>query len=81
MRFGWIDFIDDYEVSRALINKVEEWAKERYGCCSRSAWFCDLDKQGMLVEGFDEMGTFITIYNYSYYSEHLESYGYVKDVD
>ncbi|NLM76050.1 MAG: hypothetical protein GX187_08160 [Clostridiaceae bacterium] len=81
-RFGWIDFIDDYEVSRALINKVEEWAKEKgMDAVHGPLGFCDLDKQGMLVEGFDEMGTFITIYNYSYYSEHLESYGYVKDVD
>ena len=81
-RFGWIDFIDDYEVSAALINQVEKWAKEKgMDAVHGPLGFCDLDKQGMLVEGFDEMGTFISIYNYPYYPKHLESYGYVKDVD
>ncbi|NMA67712.1 MAG: hypothetical protein GX957_16025 [Clostridiaceae bacterium] len=81
-RFGWIDFIDDYEVSSALINQVEEWAKEKgMDAIHGPLGFCDLDKQGMLVEGFEEMGTFVTIYNFPYYVKHIESYGYVKDAE
>lgn len=81
-RFGWIDFIDDYEVSAALFDTVEKWAREKgMSGIHGPLGFCDLDKQGMLVEGFNEMGTFITIYNYPYYMKHIERYGYQKDVD
>ncbi|NLU52444.1 MAG: hypothetical protein GXX10_06235 [Clostridiaceae bacterium] len=81
-RFGWIDFIDDYEVSKALFDTVEAWAKEKgMEGIHGPLGFCDLDKEGMLVEGFEEMGTFITIYNYPYYKEHIEKYGYVKDAE
>ncbi|MCM8899647.1 GNAT family N-acetyltransferase [Caldicoprobacter algeriensis] len=81
-RFGWIDFIDDPEVSKALLATVEGWAREK-GMTGLHGplGFCDLDREGMLVEGFDEMGTFTTIYNYPYYPVHLENNGYVKDVD
>lgn len=81
-RFGWIDFIDDPKVSKALLETVEDWARKK-GMTGLHGplGFCDLDKEGMLVEGFDEMGTFTTIYNYPYYPVHLESNGYVKDVD
>ena len=82
LRFGWIDFIDDTEVSKALLERVENWARE-LGMTSviGPLGFTDLDKSGMLVEGFDEQTTIATIYNYAYYPEHLELHGYQKDVD
>ena len=81
-RFGWIDFIDDREVSAALLNAVEDWAKAHgMETVQGPLGFTNLDKAGMLVEGFEETGTVSTIYNYSYYPEHLEAAGYVKDID
>lgn len=81
-RFGWVDFIDDYEVSKALFDTVEAWAKENgLVAVHGPLGFCDLDKEGMLVEGFEELGTFITIYNHPYYPKHIESYGYLKDAE
>lgn len=81
-RFGWIDFIDDTEVSKALLDTVERWAKEKgMEGVHGPLGFCDLDKEGMLVEGFEELGTFITIYNYPYYMKHMENLGYVKDAE
>lgn len=81
-RFGWIDFIDDVEVSKALFDTVEAWAKEKgMEGVHGPLGFCDLDKEGMLIEGFEEMGTFITIYNYPYYMKHIEAYGYAKDAE
>jgi len=82
MRFGWIDFIDDIEVSKALIETVEEWAKQKgLTAVHGPLGFTDMDLEGMLVEGFDEIGTQAVIYNYPYYPVHLEKLGYVKDVD
>ncbi len=82
MRFGWIDFIDDSEVSKALIDTVENWAKsQRMEAVHGPLGFTDMDLEGMLVEGFDEIGTQATIYNYPYYPKHLENLGYRKDVD
>lgn len=81
-RFGWIDFIDDREVSAALLGRVEEWARERSLIGVHGPMgFTDLDKEGMLVEGFSELGTLPMIYNHPYYPEHLEALGYRKDVD
>ncbi len=81
-RFGWIDFIDDDQVSRALLAKVEEWAQEQgMQAVHGPLGFTDMDPEAMLVEGFDEMGTLIGIYNYSYYRTHMEKAGYVKDTD
>lgn len=81
-RFGWVDFIDDFEVSKALFDTVEAWAKEKgLKAVQGPLGFCDLDKEGMLIEGFEELGTFITIYNYPYYMKHIEAYGYVKDAE
>jgi len=81
-RFGWIDFIDDPEVSKALLETVEEWAKQNgMEGVHGPLGFCDLDKEGMLVEGFEELGTFVTIYNYPYYMKHMEALGYVKDAE
>lgn len=82
MRFSQVDFIDDYEVSKALFDAVETWAKEKN--CTQvhgPLGFCDLDREGMLVEGFDKRNMFITYYNHPYYNEHLERLGYAKDVD
>lgn len=81
-RFGWIDFIDDREVSAALIATVENWARAKgMEGVHGPMGFTDLDREGMLVEGFQEKATLATIYNYPYYPEHLEALGYVKDVD
>jgi len=81
-RFGWIDFIDDDQISRALLAKVEEWAQEQgMQAVHGPLGFTDMDPEAMLVEGFDEMGTLIGIYNYSYYRTHMENAGYVKDTD
>ncbi|MCD6113329.1 MAG: N-acetyltransferase [Bacteroidales bacterium] len=82
MRFGWIDFIDDLEVSGALIKTVEDWAKDKgLTAVHGPLGFSDMDLEGMLVEGFDEMATQATIYNYPYYPVHLEKLGYKKDTD
>lgn len=82
VRFGWIDFIDDEEVSKALLDTVEKWGRER-GMTEVQGplGFTDFDPEGMLVDGFDKPGTMATIYNYPYYPQHMERLGYVKDVD
>jgi hypothetical protein len=81
-RFGWVDFIDDPEVSGALFAAVETWAKENgLTGIQGPLGFTDMDKEGMLVEGFGELGTLIGIYNYPYYPEHLEKLSYRKEVD
>jgi GNAT superfamily N-acetyltransferase len=81
-RFGWLDFVDDPDVPAALLGAVESWARER-GMASVHGplGFCDLDREGMLVEGFDELDMLITIYNHPYYPAHLERLGYAKDAD
>ena len=82
VRFGWIDFIDDEEVITTMMNTVENWAKEKGAeSVHGPLGFTDFDHEGMLVEGFEEMGTMATIYNYDYYPKYLEKLGYVKDVD
>lgn len=82
MRFSCVDFIDDYEVSEALFGAVEKYAREK-GCDAVHGplGFSDLDREGMLVEGFDYKSMFITYYNHPYYIDHLTRLGYVKDVD
>ena len=82
VRFGWIDFIDDIEVSKALLAAVEAWGKER-GMTSivGPLGFTDMDAEGMLVEGFDQLSTMATIYNYPYYPVHMEKLGYAKETD
>jgi len=81
-RFSRIDMIDDIEVTKALLDKVTEWVKG-FGLTDLIGpiGFTDLDRQGMLVDGFDQLNMFITIYNHSYYKDHLETLGFVKDVD
>lgn len=82
MRFTQVDFIDDQEVSDALFATVEAWAAEK-GCTQVHGplGWCDLDREGMLVEGFDKRSMFITYYNHPYYNDHLERLGYRKDTD
>ena len=82
MRFTQVDFIDDFEVSSALFKAAEDFAREK-GCdeIHGPLGFTDLDREGMLVEGFDRQSMFITYYNFPYYVEHLTRLGYVKDVD
>ena len=82
LRFGWVDFVDDPAVSAALFEQVEAWAREKgLSAVHGPLGFTDLDREGMLVEGFEELGTLATFYNYPYYPVHLERLGYVKDVD
>lgn len=82
VRFGWIDFIDDPEVSEALIRTVEQWGKERgMTHIQGPLGFTDMDAEGMLVEGFDQLGTMATIYNYPYYPQHMERMGFQKEAD
>jgi hypothetical protein len=81
-RFSYIDFIDDTDVSKALFDAAEKWAKEnKMEKIHGPLGFTDFDPEGMLVEGFEELGTFGAIYNYPYYVKHIEKYGYKKDVD
>lgn len=81
-RFGWVDFIDDNEVVDALFATAEKWARER-GLTELQGplGFTDLDREGMLIEGFDRLGTMSTIYNYPYYPEHMNRLGFAKDAD
>lgn len=81
-RFGWIDFIDDREVSALLFQTVENWSREQSANHIHGPLgFSDFDKEGLLVEGFEELGTFATIYNHAYYMDHLVACGYEKSVD
>ena len=81
-RFGFIDFVDDPEVSAALLGAVEKWSRDKgMNKLIGPLGFTDLDHEGMLVEGFDELSTMATIYNYPYYPEHMERRGYRKESD
>lgn len=81
-RFGWIDFIDDDDVSKALLDTVETWAKTKgMHEVQGPLGFSDLDPEGMLIEGFEELSNIATIYNYPYYPIHLNKLGYNKDAD
>lgn len=82
MRFGFVDFIDDEEVSRALFDAAAGWGKSK-GMESMVGplGFSDMDYEGMLVEGFEELSTMATIYNYPYYPRHMERMGFEKKAD
>ncbi|TNF07953.1 MAG: hypothetical protein EP317_03940 [Bacillota bacterium] len=82
VRFSRIDMIDNIEVTKELIEAVEEWGL-RFNCRDiiGPIGFTDFDRQGMLVDGFNELNMFITIYNHPYYHKHLEKLGFVKAVD
>ena len=82
MRFGFVDFIDDAEVVDALFKAAEDWGRSRgMNKIVGPMGFTDMDHEGMLTEGFEEMGTMATLYNYPYYPAHMERMGYGKEVD
>ena len=80
VRFGWIDFIDDLEVSKALLDRVIAFGKS-HGMTQvvGPLGFTDFDPEGMLVEGFDRLSTMALIYNHPYYPEHMKKHGYYKE--
>ena len=83
VRFGWLDFIDDLEVSTALLDAVEQWGRER-GMTEMAGplGFIDTDREGMLIDGFNELSTMYVNYNYPYYAKHIEQLtGFKKDND
>lgn len=82
IRFTRFDFIDDYNVSKRLFDKVVSWGKE-LGCTEIMGpiGFTDMDHEGMLVDGFDKFNMSITFYNHPYYITHMERLGLVKDID
>jgi hypothetical protein len=82
VRFGWIDFVDDPEVSLALLRTVETWGKEKgmHGIHGPLG-FSDMDNEGMLIKGFDELSTLASIYNYAYYVDHMVTHGFAKAAD
>jgi GNAT superfamily N-acetyltransferase len=82
VRFNRYDVVDDIEVSRMLIEQVSQWGKERgMDTIIGPIGFSDLDKEGMLIEGFDQPGMFITLYNHPYYVEHMNELQFEKEVD
>ena len=83
VRFGWVDFIDDLEVSRALFDAVAAYGRENgMTAMVGPLGFSDMDPEGMLTWGFDKLGTMATIYNYDYYPRHMEQMGgWAKDND
>jgi len=82
IRFGWFDFIDDQQVSKTLLGAVEAWGLEKnLEAVHGPLGFTDLDREAMLIEGFNELGTLATYYNYAYYPVHMEQLGYRKDAD
>ena len=81
-RFGFVDFIDDEEVSSALFQAVEQWALQKgMNGIQGPLGFTDLDHEGLLVWGFDQLGTMATAYSFPYYKEHIEKLGYEKEQD
>ena len=79
MRFGWLDMIDDIEVTKALLAEVEKLGKEQdLEFMEGPVGFSNMDKAGMLIKGYDELSTMITWYNHPYYKEHLEELGFEK---
>ena len=82
VRFGFVDFIDDKEVSRKLFEAVEQWGrKQGMTRMVGPLGFTDMDPEGLLIEGFDQVSTMATIYNHPYYAGHIESLGFEKEVD
>ena len=83
VRFGWFDFIDDLEVSTALLRAVEDWGrKQGMTEIAGPLGFIDTDREGMLIDGFDELATMYVNYNYPYYPRHMEQIGgFEKDND
>ena len=81
-RFGWFDFIDDLEVSKALLDKVTEWGKEKgMTAINGPVGFTDFDHQGLLLEGYEYLAPMASLYNFPYYVKHFDAYGLTKDAD
>ena len=81
VRFGWIDFIDDINVSRLLLQTVEDWGRQRgMDKMVGPMGFTDMDLEGMLTDGFDQLSTMNSIYNYPYYNDHMRQLGMQKEV-
>lgn len=82
VRFGWIDFIDDIEVSKALLDAVAAWGKSKgMDSLNGSVGFTDWDYEGLLIEGFEYLAPMASLYNYPYYAKHMEAYGLTKEND
>lgn len=80
VRFGWYDFIEDFEVAKLLMDTAVNWAREKgMTQISGPQGFTDFDYEGMLVDGFDQVGTMMTIYNYPYYPQYIERMGFKVD--
>ena len=82
VRFGWFDVVEDFEVAQALVDRVVAWGRQR-GCTKVKGplGFTDMDREGLLVEGFENESPFTVIYNYPYYATFLERMGFLKDAD
>lgn len=81
-RFGWFDFIDNLEVSKALLDKVAEWGKEKgMTAINGPVGFTDFDHQGLLLEGYEYLAPMASLYNFPYYVKHFDAYGLTKDSD
>ncbi len=82
VRFGWFDFIDDLEVSKALLDTVVAWGKERgMDALNGPVGFTDFDHEGLLLEGYEYLAPMASLYNYPYYVRHVEAYGLTKEAD
>lgn len=82
VRFGWFDVEEDFEAAKALVDRVIAWGKERGAQKVKGPLgFTDMDREGLLVDGFENESPFTVIYNYPYYGEFLEKMGFTKDVD
>ncbi len=82
VRFGWFDFIDDLEVSKALLDTVAAWGKERgMDALNGPVGFTDFDHEGLLLEGYKYLAPMASLYNYPYYVRHIEAYGLTKEAD
>ena len=82
VRFGWIDFIDDQEVSFALLDTVAQWGKDKgMDLLNGPVGMTDFDHQGLLIEGYDYLAPMASLYNYPYYVRHIEAYGLAKEAD
>lgn len=82
VRFGWIDFIDDLEVSKALLDAVAAWGKSKgMEAINGPVGFTDFDHEGLLIEGYEYLAPMASLYNYPYYVRHMEAYGLVKEND
>lgn len=82
VRFGWFDFIDDLEVSKALLDTVAAWGKEHgMDGLNGPVGFTDFDHEGLLLEGYEYLAPMASLYNYPYYVKHMDAYGLTKEAD